>query len=200
VSKLRVAGAELKEAFLPVDSIWASFSITENLSIEGVYLLEWEEIEPDPAGTYFSTNDFASIGGTYVAPGCGVLVEVGDGVLEGIPVGVIVMMGVTEVVGEAPASVGVGITVGEAVGVALGLRGATAVPVAVKPGVADGPMVGGGGSKLGVGVAVTKAIKVGPAAGNSPPVWGVTNKLASSVANCSITSRLTGAKRMISES
>lgn len=71
VSKLRVAGAELKEAFLPVDSIWASFSLTENLSIEGVYLLEWEEIEPDPAGTYFSTNDFATIGGTYAMLGFG---------------------------------------------------------------------------------------------------------------------------------
>ena len=71
VSKLRVAGAELKEAFLPVDSLWASFSITENLSVEGVYLLEWEETEPDPAGTYFSTNDFATIGGTYAMLGFG---------------------------------------------------------------------------------------------------------------------------------
>lgn len=71
VSKLRVAGAELKEAFLPVDSLWASVSLTENLSIEGVYLLEWEEIEPDAAGTYFSTNDFATQGGTYVMLGFG---------------------------------------------------------------------------------------------------------------------------------
>jgi hypothetical protein len=71
VSKLRVAGAELKEAFLPVDSIWASVSLTENLSIEGVYLLEWEEIEPDASGTYFSTNDFATQGGTYVMLGFG---------------------------------------------------------------------------------------------------------------------------------
>ena len=71
VSKLRVAGAELKEAFLPVDSLWASFSLTQNLSIEGVYLLEWEETEPDPSGTYFSTNDFATIGGTYAMLGFG---------------------------------------------------------------------------------------------------------------------------------
>ncbi len=71
VSKLRVAGAELKEAFLPVDSIWASFSLTQNLSIEGVYLLEMEETEPDPSGTYFSTNDFATIGGTYAMLGFG---------------------------------------------------------------------------------------------------------------------------------
>lgn len=71
VSKLRVAGAELKEAFLPVDSIWASISLTEDLSIEGVYLMEWEEIEPDASGTYFSTNDFATQGGNYVMLGFG---------------------------------------------------------------------------------------------------------------------------------
>jgi hypothetical protein len=71
VSKLRVAGAELKEAFLPVDSVYASFSLTENLSLEGVYLMEWEETEPDPSGTYFSTNDFAGLGGTYAMLGFG---------------------------------------------------------------------------------------------------------------------------------
>ncbi|HET6604579.1 MAG TPA: DUF1302 domain-containing protein [Xanthomonadaceae bacterium] len=71
VSRLRVAGAELKEAFLPVSSLYGSFSLTENLSIEGVYLFEFEEIEPDPVGTYFSTNDFAVQGGEYVMLGFG---------------------------------------------------------------------------------------------------------------------------------
>lgn len=71
LSALRVAGAELKEAFLPIDSLFASFSITENLSIEGVYMFEFEEIEVDAAGTYFSSNDFATPGGTYVMLGFG---------------------------------------------------------------------------------------------------------------------------------
>ncbi len=71
LSALRVAGAELKEAFLPIDSLFASFSITENLSIEGVYMFEFEEIEIDAAGTYFSSNDFATPGGTYVMLGFG---------------------------------------------------------------------------------------------------------------------------------
>lgn len=66
VSKLRVAGAELKEAFLPVNMLWASFGLTENLSAEALYLLEFEQTEADPAGTYFSTNDFATLGGSYV--------------------------------------------------------------------------------------------------------------------------------------
>mgnify|MGYP001304154560 CR=1 FL=1 len=72
VSKLRVAGAELKEAFLPVDAIWGSFGITDNLSVEGFYLTEFEQTEADPAGTYFSQNDFATNGGTYVMLGFGI--------------------------------------------------------------------------------------------------------------------------------
>lgn len=71
LSALRVAGAELKEAFLPVDSVWGSFQITDNLSLEGTYLLEFEEVEIDAAGTYFSANDFASPGGSYVMLGFG---------------------------------------------------------------------------------------------------------------------------------
>lgn len=71
VSKLRVAGAELKEAFLPVDMIWGSFEFNEALSMEALYLFEFEQTEPDPAGTYFSTNDFGTLGGTYVMLGFG---------------------------------------------------------------------------------------------------------------------------------
>ena len=71
VSKLRVAGAELKEAFLPVDMIQGSLAINENLSVEALYLLEFEQTEPDPAGTYFSTNDFATLGGRFVMLGFG---------------------------------------------------------------------------------------------------------------------------------
>ena len=66
LSALRVAGAELKEAFLPVDSLYASFNLTQNVAVEGFYLFEFEEIEVDAAGTYFSSNDFATPGGNYV--------------------------------------------------------------------------------------------------------------------------------------
>ncbi len=71
LSALRVAGAELKEAFLPLDSAWASFALTDNLSLEALYMFEFEEIEIDASGTYFSSNDFASPGGTYVMLGFG---------------------------------------------------------------------------------------------------------------------------------
>ncbi len=78
VSKIRVAGAELKEAFLPIDMISFSTSITDNLSLEAVYMFEFEQIDPDPAGTYFSTNDFATPGGEYVALGFGIVPELSD--------------------------------------------------------------------------------------------------------------------------
>src|SRR5690606_5161094 len=71
LSALRVAGAELKEAFLPVDMIWGSINITDNVSIEALYMFEFEEIEIDAAGTYFSSNDFATPGGSYVMLGFG---------------------------------------------------------------------------------------------------------------------------------
>jgi len=78
VSKIRVAGAELKEAFLPIDMISFSTSITDNLSLEAVYMFEFEQTDPDPAGTYFSTNDFATPGGEYVALGFGSVPELAD--------------------------------------------------------------------------------------------------------------------------
>ena len=66
VSKLRVAGAELKEAFLGVESLSASINFNEKLSAEMVYLFEFEQTEPDPRGTYFGTSDFGTLGADFV--------------------------------------------------------------------------------------------------------------------------------------
>jgi len=73
LSALRVAGAELREAFLPIDSVWGTFNLTQNVAVEAFYLFEFEEIEIDAAGTYFSSNDFATPGGTYVMLGFGTI-------------------------------------------------------------------------------------------------------------------------------
>lgn len=75
VSKLRVAGSELKEAFLPIDMLWTSFSFNENFSMEALYMLEFENTEPEPSGTYFSSNDFAALGGEYVMLNFGLVPE-----------------------------------------------------------------------------------------------------------------------------
>jgi len=66
LSALRVPGAELREAYRPNGMVWGSVDLSQNLSVEGFYQYDWEEIVVDPPGTYFSTNDFVGRGGEYV--------------------------------------------------------------------------------------------------------------------------------------
>jgi len=66
VTALRTAGAELRDAFLPQNMLWGSIDLTPNLSLSGVALFEWDEVEAEPSGTFFATNDFATAGGRYV--------------------------------------------------------------------------------------------------------------------------------------
>jgi hypothetical protein len=69
LSKLRVAGAELKEAFEGVNMLKGSIDLTPALSLEALYMFEYRNIRPDPAGTYFSTNDIGTPGASYAMLG-----------------------------------------------------------------------------------------------------------------------------------
>ena len=60
LSKLRIPGSELKEAFLPTTGVWFNQEVTKNASLEGFVLTNHDKIRIDPRGTYFSNNDFAS--------------------------------------------------------------------------------------------------------------------------------------------
>jgi len=71
VSRLRIPGSELREGLMPLNMLWASHDLTDRLSVEGVWMLEWEETRIDPAGTFFSSNDFLSPGGKQVFIGFG---------------------------------------------------------------------------------------------------------------------------------
>lgn len=71
VSRLRVAGAELKEAFEGVNMLYGSIDLTPSLSLEALYMFEHREIIPDPAGAYFATNDFGTPGAAFVMLGFG---------------------------------------------------------------------------------------------------------------------------------
>jgi hypothetical protein len=71
VSALRVPGAELKEGFMPQEMAFVSLGITDNTSIEAFYLADWDDTEPEPVGSYFSTNDFVPDGGHQVFLGFG---------------------------------------------------------------------------------------------------------------------------------
>ena len=83
LSKLRVPGAELKEALLPVNMVKASVGVAKGVTIEPFWLLEFRRNELEPAGTFFSTNDFASRGGSKVMLGFGSLTDANA--LGGIP-------------------------------------------------------------------------------------------------------------------
>ncbi len=84
LSKLRAPGSELKEALLPVNMIKASIGLTPNVTVEPFWLLEFRRNELEPAGTYFSTNDFATRGGSNVWLGFGSVADLGS-TIGGIP-------------------------------------------------------------------------------------------------------------------
>ncbi|MCK5915926.1 MAG: DUF1302 domain-containing protein [Deltaproteobacteria bacterium] len=78
VAKIRVPGAELKEALTPEGMVWATISPTENFSIEGFYEYDWEETKLDPSGTYFNGADFIGAGGQKLMLGFGAVPDQGD--------------------------------------------------------------------------------------------------------------------------
>jgi hypothetical protein len=71
VAQLRVPGAELKEALLPQGMAYLSVSPTANFSMEAYYQYDWRRVQPDPVGSYFSTNDLAGKGGNKAMLGFG---------------------------------------------------------------------------------------------------------------------------------
>ena len=65
-ARIRVPGAEIKDALIPVGQFWGSFNFTDNIGMEGFYQFEFRHTEIDAPGTYFSTNDFMGAGGQYI--------------------------------------------------------------------------------------------------------------------------------------
>lgn len=79
LSKLRLPGAEIKEALLPLPMLYASLGLTDNLTLEAFYQFDWDYSEPDDAGTYYSTDDaFAGEGANRI------LVSMEGGAAQGI--------------------------------------------------------------------------------------------------------------------
>lgn len=71
VAKIRLPGSELREALTPVPMASINIGLTPDLSLEAFYQLRWEEIQIDPEGSFFSTNDFISVGGDGILLGFG---------------------------------------------------------------------------------------------------------------------------------
>ncbi|UMZ11047.1 DUF1302 domain-containing protein [Pseudomonas sp. MPFS] len=62
VSAFRRPGAEIKEGLIPVNMFYISQNLTENLSTEAFYQLEWDQTVTDNCGTFFSQPDIISDG------------------------------------------------------------------------------------------------------------------------------------------
>ncbi|HEX9782033.1 MAG TPA: DUF1302 domain-containing protein [Opitutaceae bacterium] len=75
VARIRVPGAELKDALRPVPMVSMSLGISKNITLEGFLQLTWQETEIDPPGSYFSTNDFLGAGGDRVFLGFGAVAD-----------------------------------------------------------------------------------------------------------------------------
>lgn len=65
VSKLRTAGAELRDALTPVSMASFDVGVSDRFNFGGFYQFEWKQTRIDPKGTFFSDNDFVSPDSTY---------------------------------------------------------------------------------------------------------------------------------------
>ncbi len=59
VAAFRRPGAEIKEGLLPVEMIYLSQGLTDNLSMEAFYQLKWQETIIDNCGTFFGSDTLA---------------------------------------------------------------------------------------------------------------------------------------------
>ena len=77
VAAFRRPGAEIKEGLIPVNMLYLSQSLSDSVSVEAFYQLEWDQTVIDNCGTFFAGSDTAADGcedrlvvaGADVAPG-----------------------------------------------------------------------------------------------------------------------------------
>ncbi len=85
VSAFRRPGAEIKEGLLPVNMFYVGAGITDALSVEAFYQLEWEKSVIDGCGTYFSQIDPAAGGCNGVTLATQARVDIPDGMGGTLP-------------------------------------------------------------------------------------------------------------------
>lgn len=76
VSALRSPGSEVKEALVPVPMLYLSQGLTQNITVEGFYQLQWKPTVVDNCGTFFGIDGVATgcddrnvVAGPDLAPG-----------------------------------------------------------------------------------------------------------------------------------
>ena len=71
ISKLRIAGAELRDVLVPIPAANVKLSVGDSVFLEGFYQFRWLHSEIEAKGTFFSTSDTASRGGDTIHLGLG---------------------------------------------------------------------------------------------------------------------------------
>lgn len=62
LSALRRPGVDLKEAFIPAESLSFNLGLTDDTSLEAFYQLKWRKTVTEGCGTYFASNDIVGDG------------------------------------------------------------------------------------------------------------------------------------------
>ncbi len=65
VTALRTPGSELRQGFLPIPVVDLKTDIVDGFSLEGFWQFAWTRSKLEPVGSFFSTNDTVTDGGTY---------------------------------------------------------------------------------------------------------------------------------------
>lgn len=69
LSKIRVPGAELRDALIPVLAAFANYNLGSGLSVEGFYQFKFRPYAVEVPGSFFSTYDFLGTGGRGIGVG-----------------------------------------------------------------------------------------------------------------------------------
>ncbi|WP_027707559.1 DUF1302 domain-containing protein [Zooshikella ganghwensis] len=64
-AQFALPGSELKDVLIPQMALSFNLGLTENLSMETYYMMEWDESIVPPVGSYFSNNDIFADGATF---------------------------------------------------------------------------------------------------------------------------------------
>ncbi|WP_077530654.1 DUF1302 domain-containing protein [Vreelandella utahensis] len=60
VSAIRAPGSEIRDALLPVEALYTSIGLTQNITVEAYAQFGWDETRLEDCGTFFSNNDFTA--------------------------------------------------------------------------------------------------------------------------------------------
>lgn len=75
LNKLRQPGRALKDAFLGTNAAYVSWNVNDEWTVESFYLFEFDQIQLDPAGSFWTTLDAVGAGGGFDSAGNGVIGE-----------------------------------------------------------------------------------------------------------------------------